>query len=360
MSDGASAKWRLPSVLFEVTSRCNLQCSYCYNVYNREGCRTPEPGNFDTAMATLHRLFELAAVDSVTMSGGEPFLAERFTDIVAFCRKEGKSVLITSNGNGGTDEQLTTAVRLGVRTFVMPCHSLRAEEHDAMTGVQGSHGRALQSLLHLKQLGASPAPIIVLTRLNYQSITETLCFLKEQGFRRMIVNRFNFGGRGLAGARQITLSVAELRNTYDRVNDMAARCGLWVTSNVCTPHCVLDPDRYLRIGFGACDIQFRNRPLTLDVHGNVRFCNHSPVRMGNIFEQSIEEILSTPYAHRWESTVPEFCADCTRWEKCVGGCRAAAEQMGLDMTHVDPIALMEPHGAPAAPLFADDANPTHP
>ena len=51
----------------------------------------------------------------------------------------------------------------------------------------------------------------------------------------------------------------ELQQTFDRINDMAAKCGLWVTSNVCTPHCVLDPERYPRVGVGACDLNLENQ-----------------------------------------------------------------------------------------------------
>jgi radical SAM protein with 4Fe4S-binding SPASM domain len=39
----------------------------------------------------------------------------------------------------------------------------------------------------------------------------------------------------------------------------------------------------------------------------------------------------------WEESKPEHCADCELYNKCLGGCRAAAEQMGLSLNNPDPI-----------------------
>ncbi|MDR0824368.1 MAG: hypothetical protein LBN74_04695, partial [Prevotella sp.] len=56
-----------------------------------------------------------------------------------------------------------------------------------------------------------------------------------------------------------------------------------------------------------------------------------------IFEQSIEEILYSPYASSWNEVIPEYCISCNKWKKCRGGCLAASEQCGLGLGHVDPI-----------------------
>lgn len=79
------------------------------------------------------------------------------------------------------------------------------------------------------------------------------------------------------------------------------------------------------------------KPITMDINGNVRLCNHSPVVAGNIFEQPIKDILYSPYAHSWNEIIPEYCIACHKWKKCCGGCHAASEQCGLGLGHVDPI-----------------------
>jgi radical SAM protein with 4Fe4S-binding SPASM domain len=93
----------------------------------------------------------------------------------------------------------------------------------------------------------------------------------------------------------------------------------------------------------ACHPARAERPFTLDTAGNLRFCNHSPVVMGNIFEERLETILSSKYLEQWRSVVPDFCSRCDLYTKCYGGCRAAAEQAGLSLYHLDPILYGIPH-----------------
>ena len=329
---------RIPAVLFEVCERCNLDCAYCYSVHKRPGGVPAARGSYGAARAVLERLFEIADVGRVTFSGGEPFLADGFEDHVRFCRERGKGVLVTSNGNGGGEEEYARLVALGVETFVFPFHSVDPAAHDSLTGVPGSHAKAAASLSAVRALGGIAVPIIVLTRLNADGLESTLLELKARGFRRIIVNRVNAGGRAISEAGRIALGVGELRAAFAVAEDVAEKCGLWITSNICTPHCVLDPRDYPRIGFGACDVDLENRPVTVDTAGDVRFCNHSPIVMGNIFKDELGAIFSSEYARRWRETVPEECAGCGRFRECVGGCRAASEQLGFDMSRVDPIA----------------------
>ncbi|MEN8119183.1 MAG: hypothetical protein ABFS35_02505 [Bacteroidota bacterium] len=35
--------------------------------------------------------------------------------------------------------------------------------------------------------------------------------------------------------------------------------------------------------------------------------------------------------------IPDFCSDCNLYPKCIAGCLAASEQMGLSLNAVDPI-----------------------
>ena len=68
-----------------------------------------------------------------------------------------------------------------------------------------------------------------------------------------------------------------------------------------------------------------------------------PVVMGNIFEDRLETILSSKYLEQWRSAVPDLCTKCDLYTKCYGGCRAAAEQLGLSLYHPDPILYGIPH-----------------
>ena len=77
--------------------------------------------------------------------------------------------------------------------------------------------------------------------------------------------------------------------------------------------------------------------MTVNYSGEVRFCNHSPKVLGNIFDRPISEILSDDGVRDWYSAVPEKCASCALLPRCAGGCRAASEQVFGTFAHEDPI-----------------------
>ena len=79
------------------------------------------------------------------------------------------------------------------------------------------------------------------------------------------------------------------------------------------------------------------RPVTVNDRGDVRFCNHSPHVMGNLYDRPIGEILADPEAQERYSVVPEACRDCALLPRCNGGCRAASEQVFGTFAAPDPM-----------------------
>ena len=66
-------------------------------------------------------------------------------------------------------------------------------------------------------------------------------------------------------------------------------------------------------------------------------CNHSPRVMGNIYHQTLSEILFSDYACSWTDVEADDCCGCLKWDVCRGGCRAATEQIGNALDRVDPV-----------------------
>ena len=323
-------------IIFEVTSRCNLSCGYCYNIHKGPLGISAADGGYGRAKAVLKQLFRVADVERVTMSGGEPFMQDRFLELVLYCRMKGKRVVIITNGTKGTDEEYKQLVSMGVTLFELPLHSTVPNDHDDMTGVPGSHTRVLSSIQTLRALGAKVVPVIVVTKRNADRIQETLRFLKELGLPRIMMNRFNIGGSGIANAKALSLSIAELRQVFHDASDTAVRLNLNLSSNVCSPVCVLDGRDFPGIRYSRCSPDMSRRSLTMDLAGNLRFCNHSPINMGNIYTDEIRRVVSSDYAAGWKQR-PTFCAGCDKWTRCFGGCRAASEQLGQSVLEVDPI-----------------------
>lgn len=326
----------LSHAIIELTSECNLRCEHCYNWWKQEGKQVERFNSYRKAFALLDYLIRKTTVERVVFTGGEPTISERFIELVLHAKVNGAKVTVITNGNGSLDVYRRLAA-LKVDLMEFSVLSFRPEIHDSVTGVKGSWERMMASMKFMLEQGRAVVPVIVVTRTNYAYVRECVEELHRMGLRRFMINRYNIGGEGVNHEEGLSLDADSLREVFREVDALAGQLGLDIVSGVCTPHCLLDPKDYPRIRFGNCSFDVYRRPLTFDIIGNVRLCNHSPVIAGNIYQQELSEILFSDYPASWVETKAEACLGCRKWDACHGGCRAAAEQLGGSLRDVDPV-----------------------
>lgn len=328
---------KIPNISFEVTADCNLNCMYCYNHWKLTDNKISICDNYELAKKTLKKLFKIADVKHITFTGGEPLITERFSELVLFVRMKGITVTVISNGTYPNFSYYRQLVDLGVSLFELPIHSHKSDSHDYLTQHIGSWDKSINNIKQLLTLNAEIVAVIVLTKINCADISNTLKLIHSIGIKRVMINRVNIGGTVTTNLKALLMSSKELKNAFNEAMITSKELKLSVTSNVCTPICILNPKDYKGIRFTSCSFDMTKRPITVDYLGNVRFCNHSPVEIGNIFSDKIEDIFSSKEVKQWENIVPEFCKDCKAYDLCKAGCRAASEQMGLSLYNADPI-----------------------
>ena len=331
-------KIKLPYLTFEVTSVCNLKCRYCYNIWKMPDTTDFKHFNsYKQARKTLKQIFKVADVSHITFTGGEPFMAERFAELVLFVRMNKKSVSIITNGNFATPKTYQIMNNIGVGLFELPIHSNTAKIHDFMTATKGSWQKSVNSIKELIRIKKNVVPVVVKTKANYNIIGETLEFIHSLGLKRIMLNRFNIGGQGISEKENLYITKKELNEALKNASEIGYKLKLSLSSNVCTPLCVVATNDYRNIQFTTCSPDITKRPLTIDVHGDLRFCNHSPTILGNIFKDNIKEMLNSEKAQLWNNIIPDFCKDCDLYSKSMAGCRAAAEQLKMSLNSPDPI-----------------------
>jgi len=327
----------IPSISFEVTNLCNLHCKYCYNHWKCDEHQTSNCNNYTIAKKTLRKLFNVADVHHLTFTGGEPLMAERFLELVLYARMKGASITIISNGTFGELHDYEKLVEVGVSLFELPIHSYNSTIHDSLSQHSGSRDKSITTIKKLLAINAEVVAVIVLTKENCNDMDNTLKFIHSIGIQRVMINRVNIGGEAIKNTEDLLMTRDELNKAFKTAALVAKELKLSISSNVCTPICVLNPKNFRGIRFTSCSFDMKSRPITLDYKGNVRFCNHSPVEIGNIFQHRLETIFSSQKVQEWKNTVPDFCVDCKAYDSCKAGCRAASEQMGLSLNHPDPI-----------------------
>lgn len=327
----------LGHLVYELTEACNQNCRFCYNHWRPDGCRKPDKR---LAARTLRRILSQAEVGSISFSGGEPTLLGNIHDLALRCRFAGCGVNVLTNGTLITEDGIRNFANIGIGALQVPLLSADARVHEHLTGLAGSWEKACGTLRKsMEILGPEhTAAVLIVTAVNAGGVGESLELYDEMGIRTVMVNRFNLGGNGLKNRSELELDMQTLRTAFRTISDFSLRHPqMHFVSGVCTPICILDPRDYPGISFTTCSTDITDRPITISYSGEVRFCNHSPFVMGNIWERPLQEILADEAVRSRYSAVPEKCSSCRLFNACKGGCRAAAEQVYGRFDAVDPV-----------------------
>ena len=329
---------RIDNIVFELTEACNQCCRFCYNYWRDGSTPIPAPAP-STARKTLKKLLSQATLGTISFSGGEPMLMRNVHDLALAARFKGASVNVLTNGTLLTPDAITNFISLGIGAIQIPILSADASVHEYLTQLPGSWVKATGALRNVAEVLPQGAyAVLVITAFNAPGIPETLQCIYNLGVRHVMVNRFNIGGMGLKHTRELVLDAQTLKRAFRDVEAFAAaHTDMHFVSGVCTPLCVMDPAPYPHIKFTWCSTDFSRRPVTVNYRGDVRFCNHSPFVMGNIFERPIGEILTDPAIISRYSEIPDRCRDCAMLKRCNGGCRAASEQVYGTFGEADPL-----------------------
>ncbi|MBM4372955.1 MAG: radical SAM protein [Deltaproteobacteria bacterium] len=154
LGDGRAGAF--PAILdVNVTSRCNLRCSFCYNRDNQ----VPVSRELDTG--ALLRLVKEAAPHRAGffLGGGEPFVREDLLDVLATIKARGLPAGVVTNGTLLDGAAVDRLVRIGVDTVVVSLHG-GEELHDRLAGTSGAWRKALEVIRLLARKMPPPGPLV--------------------------------------------------------------------------------------------------------------------------------------------------------------------------------------------------------
>lgn len=254
-----------------------------------------------------------------------------------YVKARNKRVTIITNATLLDSEKIKLLAKLKVDLIEITINSYSKEIHENINGIKGSFDKSIKAIKEIINNGIEVVAPIVITKYNVKDIEKTLEFIHSLGIKRIMINRYNIGGNGCNEYNDILANLDDLQNAYKECQKFAEKHNLKLYSLVCTPHCVLDPDDYPNIVFSNCGVNNLNRRYTLTRDGNIRYCNHSPEVIGNIFDNKMIDILKSDKLKQWAKIEPVFCKDCNKKDICQYGCRAASQQMGYGLKKEDPI-----------------------
>lgn len=312
--------------MLEVTPACNLDCLYCYNVWKSPGRDYP-PGQLplkDT-LRVIDRLLEDLPLESVAISGGEPFLRSDLPEIVAYLWSRRVNTVVITNGTLLTRERIERTP--GVTNYELPLLSYRRQEHDRLAG-RSAFDRVLAGALNLRRQGERFVFAFIATRINSAQLPTVLELAVALGAEGFMYNRMNVAPHNLPYLDELLPSVDMVRENLETLEEFASRYPFPIACSIPIQPCLIDTERYPHVRFGFCPLAGEESYFTIDPLGNLRVCNHSSVILGNLLESSFWELYRRPYVAEFVNVMPTVCRACPApiRDRCHGGCKAAAAE----------------------------------
>ena len=145
------------------------------------------------------------------------------------------------------------------------------------------------------------------------------------------------GGRGIRYQDELSLSHDQINGMLDTAEDVLKIAKRYGSAGTEIPFCVIKKYTHLyehiRIGF-LCSAA--KRFFVIDPSGFVRVCNHSPRKVGHIFNEKLIDDVDYWNLFADSSYIPDVCSHCTDISICDCGCREAANITTGSVSGIDP------------------------
>ncbi len=209
------------------------------------------------------------------------------------------------------------------------------ETFEKHTGVDNAAG-VLHWFGEAKKLGVSTTVNVTVTALNYHELFETLANGVLAGADSVLINRFLAGGRGLSHLKELSLNKEQLNgmlDTGEKVLELSRRFGSVGTE---FPMCIVDnPKKYKRLKVGYLCAAAKTF-FVIDPAGFIRACNHSPRKVGHIFDEEIVTDVEYWNMFSYRGYIPRSCILCKDVNYCDCGCRETAFIINGNPKELDP------------------------
>lgn len=326
---------RRPLLLFEITTRCNLNCLFCYSVWKNEKPYPRDELPTEQITPMLMKALRESGGSHVTFTGGEPLLRPDLEEIIAHLAQNGITSTLITNGTLLTEDRARALVKAGVGLIEMQLLAADRRVHNELAR-EDAFDRAVLGMADARLAGARVIPVFVATRKNLANWEETVNLCLAAGVDGLLFNRFNPGGEGARHVQELLPSAEDLKPALRVADRIVQEHQFPIGVPVPIPPCTIDHSAYPHLTFNGCLAGTANAYWTIDPTGNVRACNHSPTTFGNVRQEHFREIISRKRTGSWVSSVAQVCRGCRHVRKCRGGCKAAAQVCCGSLEECDP------------------------
>lgn len=169
------------TVLWKVTTACNLRCEHCLYLHDADAYESKADFSFNEMMETAKFFVEELNLIGFSLSGGEPFLRKDIFELLKYLSEKNISVDIKTNATLITKEvarRLAEILNLKTTVIQVSLEGATKEIHDKIRGV-GSFEKTINGINNLTELGFKVPVSCTVTSENLERLQELYSLCKD-------------------------------------------------------------------------------------------------------------------------------------------------------------------------------------
>lgn len=322
LNERATAGFIPLNVSLELTLRCNIRCTHCYNFDRNSPRKAAGPELSLPEIQVLLDDLRRAGTLFLSLTGGEAMMHPRFWEIADESAARGFALTVLSNGTLLTEPACARlAAYPNLWGVSLSVYGAKAKTHDGVTQVRGSYDRTLAGARRLATLGAPVSLKFIVMKSNAPEIGAMIEAAEAEGFEYSVDTGITGRYDGAQGSLETRVDLDTLQGLY---------------RGALRP--LIHP-RPSEPGDDEFNCNCARGNAAVSAAGDVYPCIATPIAAGNIRERSFAKIWSDSPLFHWIRglRISDFktCAPCgmKRW------CRRSPGPAYLltgDYTAVDP------------------------
>jgi len=315
--DNVNVKVVPKEVKFEVTSKCNLDCGFCYNKNSMD--KSKKDMNTQKVLKAIDNIAD-AGVKRLRITGGEPFMREDIFKILTHAKIRGLFVIVNTN--------------------------LTLLSQQMIGRMKNKVDRVLVSINNIEDFDLKKQLIINLTEnveveVSTIATSHTIHDIERYFLKARELGVYWFLLRAVPTKNNSEPLTQEdiplLIKSLDRI-EKRFRVNVKIES---LPFCSYEPEKVRKYSTGSVNCGIINK-IVIDPSGIVKPCYSIKEELGKMTDDLLE-IYSKgfPEEMRTLKMLPKVCRDCRYVDECIGGCRWAAKLATGKYNGMDPLARPE-------------------
>jgi len=325
-------------IQWHITNFCNLRCKHCY----QNDFSPKEDLSFLQLKKIIENVFSFLNEENknliIDITGGEVFLHKDWRNLIQFLSNSSivKELSVITNGFFLERETINFLKNFPKLKIKISTEGIDEKLYEFFRG-NGSFLKFMKVIENLQKTNFEKVLMFTLLETNYSQIEKIFDFLDKYKFDKLIVERFIPLGRG----EKIKENIISLENWVKTINFLIVKCGLEENISSVLPYrafMVKIINKNYKLYGAPCIIGKDGIAIMPD--GNVFPCRRFPLKIGNLLEKPLKEILENPILKML--TNRKFLkGKCNRCEisECLG-CRALAFAKTGNFLEEDPLCFL--------------------